>query len=135
MELENATKYSPHTKHIYEHDDGGCAFLQAHPDVVEAVQAEVPSEDEQIDLAELFRMFGDPTRIRILHALGVSELCVGDLSTLVGMSLSAVSHQLRLLRAAELVTSRRDGKAVLYSLSDDHVRTILNMGIEHIREL
>lgn len=120
--------------HEHGHDDGGCTFLQAHPDVVAAVQASVPNEDEQIDLAELFRMFGDPTRLRILHALGISELCVGDLATLVGMSLSAVSHQLRLLRAAKLVTSRRDGKAVLYSLSDDHVRMILNMGIEHIRE-
>ncbi len=111
-----------------------CTFLQVHPDVVTAVQAGALSESEQGRLAELFRMFGDPTRLRILRALEVSELCVGDLATLLGMTVSAISHQLRLLKAAGLVIGRRDGKAVVYALADDHVRTMMQNGIEHVRE-
>ncbi len=111
-----------------------CAFLQAHPDVVAAVQGGMLSEGEQTRLSELFRMFGDPTRLRILGALQVSELCVCDIATLLGMTVSAISHQLRLLKAAGLVVGRRDGKAVVYSLADDHVRTMMQNGIEHVRE-
>ncbi len=115
-------------------DAPGCGFLQAHPDVVEAVCAAMPSEAEGVRLAELFRMFGDPTRLRILSALQISELCVCDMATLLGMTVSAISHQLRLLKAAGLVTGRRDGKAVVYALADDHVRTVMRNGMEHVRE-
>ncbi len=111
-----------------------CAFLQVHSDVVAAVQGGMLSEGEQARLSELFRMFGDPTRLRILGALQVSELCVCDIATLLGMTVSAISHQLRLLKAAGLVVGRRDGKAVVYSLADDHVRTMMQNGIEHVRE-
>ena len=111
-----------------------CEMLHAHPDVVKAVREAIPSEDALIDLAELFKVFGDSTRIRILCALFEGELCVCDIATLLGMTLSAISHQLRILRAAKLVVARREGKTVFYTLADDHVRTILADGIEHIHE-
>ena len=87
-----------------------------------------------MDLSELFRVFGDSTRIRILYALHESELCVCDLASLLGMTLSAISHQLRILRVANLVESRREGKTVFYRLADDHVHTVLGQGMEHILE-
>lgn len=86
------------------------------------------------DLAELFKIFGDPTRIRILHAMSDSELCVNDIAGRLQMSQSSVSHQLRILKTSKLVKSRRDGKSIFYSLDDEHVRSILNMGMEHIME-
>ena len=94
----------------------------------------MPDEDTLIDLAELFKVFGDSTRIKILTALSEGELCVCDISTTVGMSSSAVSHQLKILKQSKLVSYRRDGKTVFYSLADDHVMTILRQGIEHINE-
>ncbi len=115
-------------------DPSVCPFLQAHPDVGEAVQKNALSDMEQGALAELFRMFGDPTRLRILGALQVSPLCVCDIATLLGMTVSAISHQLRLLKAAGLVVGRRDGKAIVYALADDHVRIMMQNGIDHIRE-
>ena len=111
-----------------------CEMLHAHPDVVKRVREGEPDEDTLIDLAELFHVFGDTTRIRILCALLAGELCVCDLSSLVGMTISAVSHQLRILRTAKLVAARREGKTVFYSLADGHVRTILAVGLEHINE-
>ncbi len=117
-----------------DNETPACAFLQAHPDVVARVQAGRLSEEEQERVSELFRMLGDPTRLRILGALAVSELCVCDIATLLGMTVSAISHQLRLLKAAGLVIGRRDGKAVVYALADDHVRTMMQNGIEHVRE-
>jgi ArsR family transcriptional regulator len=111
-----------------------CEMLHAHPDAVRAVREAIPNEDALIDLAELFKVFGDSTRIRILCALFKGELCVCDIATLLGMTLSAISHQLRILRAAKLVVARREGKTVFYTLADDHVRTILADGIEHINE-
>ena len=92
-------------------------------------------EDKVIDLAELFKVFGDSTRMKILLALCESEMCVGDLAEELKMTESAISHQLRLLKQADLVVGKRDGKSVIYSLSDDHVRTIINMGKEHIEEV
>ena len=92
-------------------------------------------EDKIIDLAELFKVFGDSTRMKILLALSESEMCVGDLAEELKMTESAISHQLRLLKQADLVVGKRDGKSVIYSLSDDHVRTIINMGKEHIEEV
>ncbi len=119
---------------ICVHEDGGCRFLQIRPDVASAVRAAMLSEGEYGALAELFRMFGDSTRLRILGALAVSPLCVGDLATLLGMTVSAISHQLRLLRGASLVTARREGKAMVYALADGHVHTVMQNGIEHIQE-
>ncbi len=92
------------------------------------------SEDNLYDLAELFKYFGDSTRIRILYALFEGELCVNDISERLSMTQSAVSHQLKFLKTGKLVTSRRDGKSIYYSLADDHVRSIINLGIEHVCE-
>lgn len=95
---------------------------------------EWPEEDMIFDLAELFRMFSDSTRIRILYALIKSEMNVTDIAAELEMTVSAISHQLRVLKDARLVRFRREGKTIMYSLSDDHVRTIMNMGIEHLEE-
>ena len=91
-------------------------------------------EQELIDVAELYRVFGDKTRVTILYTLTEDEKCVNDIATALNMTLSAVSHQLRVLKQAHLVRYRRVGKNALYSLSDDHVRTILEQGLEHVRE-
>ena len=109
-------------------------FLAVHEEVVKKVLETLPDEEELYDLAELFKVFGDSTRIRILHALFESELCVGDIAQILNLSQSAVSHQLKLLKDAKLVRFRREGKIIFYSLDDDHVRTILSMGMEHIEE-
>jgi ArsR family transcriptional regulator len=98
------------------------------------VRAELPDEDRLIDLAEVYKVFGDSTRIKILYVLFESELCVCDIAALLGMTVSAISHQLRILRGAKLVNFRREGKTVFYTLADDHVRAILGMGMEHILE-
>lgn len=95
---------------------------------------EMPDEDLLFDLAELFKIFGDSTRIKILFALLGRELAVGDLAEVLQMTQSAVSHQLRILKANGLVRFRREGKSMIYTLSDDHVSKILNMGLEHIEE-
>jgi ArsR family transcriptional regulator len=94
----------------------------------------MPAEDELYDLAELFKVFGDSTRIRILFALFEADICVCDLAELLGMTQSAISHQLRILKNAKLVKNRRDGKQVIYFLADEHVRSIINQGLEHIEE-
>lgn len=94
----------------------------------------VPTEEELYDLAELFKVFGDSTRIRILFELYDAEISVGDIALALNMTQSAVSHQLKVLKQAKLIKSRRDGKSIFYSLADDHVRTIISMGIEHIDE-
>ena len=104
------------------------------PDIVARLRSDLPDDEVLYDLSELFRVFGDTTRIKILYALFESELCVGDLAQLLDVSQSAVSHQLRLLKASKLVKFRRDGKTVFYSLADDHIQTIMNQGMEHILE-
>lgn len=114
--------------------EGSNEFLAAHEDVVERVLKSQPAEEVLYDLAELFKVFGDSTRIRILYALIESELCVGDIAQMLNLGQSAVSHQLKLLKDAKLVKFRREGKVIFYALDDDHVRTILNMGMEHIEE-
>lgn len=111
-----------------------CESLQIHKDAIDRVLRQAPPEEVLIDLAELFKVFGDSTRVRILCALLGGELCVCDIAGLLGMTLSAISHQLRILRGAKLVNYRKEGKTVFYSLADDHVRTILADGIEHICE-
>lgn len=105
-----------------------------HEEAVGEVRAALPPEDALIDLAELYKTFGDSTRIKILYALFESELCVCGIAGLLGMTLSAISHQLRILRAAKLVDYRREGRTLYYFLADDHVRTILGQGMEHIGE-
>ena len=111
-----------------------CEFIHAHPETVRAVRGAMPPDDVLCDLADLYKIFADTTRVRILHALLGAELCVCDAAALLGMQISAVSHQFRILRSARLVKYRREGKAVFYSLADDHVRTILAQGMEHIGE-
>lgn len=111
-----------------------CEYIHAHPETIEKIKSIMPDDDALIDLAELFKVFGDSTRIKILSALSGGELCVCDISTVVGMTSSAVSHQLKILKNAELVSFRREGKTVFYSLADGHVNTILNQGFEHINE-
>ena len=105
-----------------------------HENLVDKVLKELPDEDALYDLAELFKVFGDSTRVRILVALFESELCVCDISESLGMTQSAVSHQLQILRTNKLVKSRREGKQMYYSLADDHVVTIISQGLSHILE-
>ena len=105
-----------------------------HEDIVVRVKDKLPAEETLYDLAELFKVFGDTTRIKIICALFESEMCVCDIAQLLNMSQSAISHQLRVLKQAQLVKYRREGKTVFYSLADAHVNTILNQGLEHIEE-
>lgn len=111
-----------------------CEYLHAHKDVIEHINQTLPPQEHLYDLAELYKVFGDSTRIRLLYVLMKEELCVCDLAALLGMSLSAVSHQLRILKQAKLVKFRKEGKTVFYSLADDHVTTIIAQGMEHIEE-
>lgn len=101
---------------------------------IRRLQDDLPNDEVLYDLAELFRVFGDSTRIKILYALFESELCVNDIAQVVGISQSAVSHQLRLLKTSKLVKFRREGKAMYYSLDDDHVRSMIALGMEHTEE-
>ncbi len=116
------------------HDVECCDTCQVHEELVRAVNEKMPDEDELYDLAELFKVFGDSTRIRILYVLFEAELCVCDIAQTLNMTQSAISHQLKILKQSKLVKSRRDGKQVFYSLADDHVRTIIDQGREHIEE-
>ena len=111
-----------------------CSYLHVHEDAVEEVLRLLPEEERLYDLAEVFRVFGDTTRIRILYVLFERELCVCDIAKLLGMTQSAVSHQLRILKDAKLVRFRREGKTVFYTLDDDHVRSVLELGMEHVLE-
>lgn len=111
-----------------------CDYMHAHPELIGSIADSMPNDDTLIDLSELFRVFGDSTRIKILTALSKGEMCVCDISKVVGMTDSAVSHQLKILKNAKLVSFRRDGKTVFYSLADDHVNTILKQGLDHINE-
>ena len=101
---------------------------------LQRLQDDLPDDELLYDLAELFRVFGDSTRIKILYALFESELCVNDIAQVVGLSQSAVSHQLRLLKTNKLVRFRRDGKTIYYALDDDHVRSMIALGMEHVEE-
>ncbi|MBP5601365.1 MAG: helix-turn-helix transcriptional regulator [Treponema sp.] len=112
-----------------------CDSEVIHEDVVKKVKATFPKDELIFDLADFYKIFGDTTRVKILYALDKSELCVCDISALLGMSVSAVSHQLKTLRDSNLVKTKREGKVVYYSLSDDHVKSILECGIEHLTEI
>ena len=102
--------------------------------LLEKVQGDMPDEESLYDLAELFKVFGDTTRIRILYVLFESEMCVCDIAEILNMTQSAISHQLRVLKQARLVRNRREGKQIYYFLADDHVRTIIGQGMDHISE-
>ena len=109
-----------------------CDCDMIHEKTVENTRSRMQNEEDYLDLATLFKMFGDGTRVQILHALEHSELCVCDLAALLGMTKSAISHQLKALRLANLVTFRREAQIVYYSLADDHVKEIIDMGLEHL---
>lgn len=111
-----------------------CDFMHVHDDVVKKVKEHMPETQELQDLADFFKVFGDSTRIKILYVLWQSEMCVCDLAQALSMTQSAISHQLRVLKQMKLVTNRRDGKTVFYSLADSHIKTIMNQGMEHIKE-
>ena len=120
---------------MHEHEHTECCEEQIiHADILDRVKPDMPDEESLYDLAELFKVFGDTTRIRILYVLFESEMCVCDIAELLNMSQSAISHQLRVLKQSRLVRSRREGKTVFYSLADEHVRTIIGQGMEHIEE-
>ncbi|MBQ3637515.1 MAG: helix-turn-helix transcriptional regulator [Clostridia bacterium] len=111
-----------------------CECETIHEDAVREVKAGLSSRDEYIALASLFKMFGDGTRVEILHALELHEMCVCDLAALLGVTKSAISHQLKALRLSNLVKFRREGQNVYYALADDHVKQILDIGFDHLRE-
>lgn len=111
-----------------------CDCEVIHEEIVEDTRGKMQPKDEYVRLASLFKMFGDGTRIQILHALEQNEMCVCDLAALLGVTKSAVSHQLKALRLANLVKFRREGQIVYYSLADDHVKEIIDIGMEHLAE-
>ena len=111
-----------------------CDCNEIHEDLLKIVNDTMPEETELYDLAELFKVFGDSTRIKVLYLLVNRELCVNDIANELAMTPSSISHQLRVLKQHRLVKFRRDAKTVYYSLADEHVETILNQGLEHIEE-
>lgn len=122
------------TKEMKMHEMPCCEEEEVHQDTVERVRKQLPPDETLYDLAELFKMFGDSTRVKILYALLEAELCVCDISKLMDVSQSAVSHQLRVLKGGKLVKYRREGKTMYYSLADEHVRRIISQGMEHVEE-
>lgn len=112
-----------------------CDCHSVHADKISLVEGAMPPEDELAEMAELFKVFGDSTRIKILYILSRSPLCVCDLAELMGLTQPAISYQLKVLKQAKLVRSRREGKTVFYSLSDEHVETIIGMAKEHLEEI
>ncbi len=111
-----------------------CDAFKLHSEIIDKVTEKILAEEILYDLAELFKVFGDSTRIKILYVLFQSEMCVCDIAKLLNMSQSAISHQLRVLKQAKLIKYRREGKSIFYSLADSHIQTILNQGLEHIEE-
>ena len=114
--------------------DEFCSCDTVHENVIEMVRKKMPQEEKLYDLAELFKVFGDTTRVKIISALFEAEMCVCDIAELLHMTPSSISHQLRVLRQARLVKHRKEGKVVFYSLDDEHIKTIFNQGLEHILE-
>lgn len=114
--------------------NGCCEFVHIHKDLVDKVRARLPSDEILSDLADLFKLFGDTTRIKILYLLFENELCVCDIAALLNMTQSAISHQLKILKQSKLVKCRREGKVYFYSLADNHVYTIIAQGSEHLSE-
>jgi DNA-binding transcriptional ArsR family regulator len=120
------------SSYITESDTYDCTVI--HEDVVEEVRKQMPKEEALLDLADLFKVFGDSTRVKIISALLHAEMCVCDIAALLGMTKSSISHQLRALRQTKLVKNRRDGKVVFYSLDDEHVGAIFATGLVHVCE-
>lgn len=119
---------------INRNDTDQCDCAVIHEDEVKRISKKLPAEEKLLDLAELFKVFGDSTRVRIISGLLHGELCVCDIAVLLGMTKSAISHQLRILRQSRLVKYRREGKVVFYALDDAHVGAIFNQGLEHVLE-
>lgn len=117
-----------------ERESTCCESMQVHEEIIQSIFDKMPDEEMLYDLAELFKTFGDSTRIRILYVLSEAEMCVCHIAQILGMSQSAISHQLRCLKQSKLVKYRREGKTIFYSLADGHVRTILGQGMDHIAE-
>ncbi len=124
---------SEKTTHKHTHE-GCCDETKVHEELVKAVSLQMPDDEALYDLAELFKVFGDTTRIRILYTLFESEMCVCDIAEVLNMTQSAISHQLKVLKLAKLVKNRREGKQIIYSLDDGHIANIITMGLEHIME-
>ena len=120
--------------HIPEPGADSCPPGHNHEEILRRVRQDLPTDELLCDLADLFKLFGDTTRVKILFALTESEMCVCAIADLLGMTQSAISHQLRILKDANLVGNRREGKTIYYFLSDDHVRTIVAQGFEHLIE-
>ncbi|GHV41701.1 transcriptional regulator [Synergistales bacterium] len=118
----------------YAADFDRCDCNTIHEEVVADVREHMPDEEALLNLADMFKVFGDSTRVKILCALQRSEMCVCDIAVLLGMTKSAISHQLRALRQTRLVKYRKDGKVVYYSLDDDHVGNIFAQGLSHVCE-
>lgn len=118
----------------YKADYDRCDCNTIHESVVNLVRADMPDEEDLYDLADLFKIFGDSTRVKILYALCSAEMCVCDIAALLGMTKSCISHQLRVLKQTRLVKYRRDGKIIYYSLNDEHVRHIFKDGLAHVTE-
>jgi len=127
--------------HKHDHEDMNIEKIECcdehivHSDLVERCINQAPDEEDLYNLAELFKVFGDSTRIKIMYVLFEEETCVCDIAEILGMTQSAISHQLKILKTNRLIKFRRDGKQIIYSLADEHVRTIIAMGREHIEEL
>lgn len=128
--VENKNNYHSHDEEVVE----CCEEKHMHKELVEHINNDMPNENELYDLAELFKVFGDSTRIRMLYVLFEAEVCVCDLAETLNMTQSAISHQLKILKQSRLVKSRREGKSIFYSLADEHVRSIIDQGREHIEE-
>lgn len=111
-----------------------CDTVMTHEDIIKEVEKKLPAEETIRELADFYKVFGDATRVRILCVLLQAEVCVCDLAELLGMTQSAISHQLRVLKQMKLVKNRREGKTVFYSLADGHIQTIISQGMEHIAE-
>jgi len=111
-----------------------CKSFSLHEDKINMAKKKMPHDDLIFKTGEFFKILGDPTRLKIINSLFYSELCVCDLSNVLSLSLSAISHQLRVLKQADLIKSRKEGKNVFYSLADEHVRQIFYQGTEHIKE-
>lgn len=111
-----------------------CNCTIIHEDIIETVKKEITDDEKLYNMSEFFRMFGDGTRLKIINALMLSEMCVCDISALVGMNQSAVSHHLKILRDSRVIKFRREGKIVYYSLCDEHINLIFNQGLTHINE-
>ena len=119
---------------IYEKNAPSCECEELHEEVINKKREEMPAENTLYDLSDFFKILGDSTRVSILFAIDGEPMCVCDIANLLGMTKSAVSHQLKVLRQSDLVTYRKSGKNVYYTLADDHVRDIIEKALEHIKE-